>query len=297
MKKALVALCWLGSGCSLITEVDYSLVPAGGSSALPAGGSAGSAGLGGSSALGGTPSIGGSSATSPHEPLDGGDLGTGDSGDTAPPRCQRGTWYLKDSVDNVRDLGAIPLRGGSAAVACGAIYRGAKLASLSAAGCEEFQQLGFRTIIDLRVQSEYLSYPDAVCAVEQAAVVHTPLPIPYGLSPAEYIADLNATPSIARTFDVLADAAAYPVYVHCTYGRDRTGVFSAVLLLALGASREDIMADYQLTAEAGLGSSPASLTATLDEVDRQGGIAAYLAHAGISDATLAAVRARLVAAR
>src|SRR3546814_19333033 len=34
-----------------------------------------------------------------------------------------------------------------------------------------------------------------------------------------------------------------PMRVHCTAGRDRTGVTIAVLLLALGVSREDVVRD------------------------------------------------------
>jgi protein-tyrosine phosphatase len=37
--------------------------------------------------------------------------------------------------------------------------------------------------------------------------------------------------------------------VHCAAGKDRTGFAAAVLLLALGVSRDVIMRDYMLTAE------------------------------------------------
>lgn len=40
-----------------------------------------------------------------------------------------------------------------------------------------------------------------------------------------------------------------PVLVHCAGGQDRTGVAVAVVLLALGVSREDVVADYVRTAE------------------------------------------------
>jgi len=34
---------------------------------------------------------------------------------------------------------------------------------------------------------------------------------------------------------------------HCTAGKDRTGVFSALVLLTLGVPRETVLADYALT--------------------------------------------------
>src|SRR3546814_4485370 len=39
-------------------------------------------------------------------------------------------------------------------------------------------------------------------------------------------------------------AGEMPMLVHCTAGKDRTGVTIAVLLLALGVSREDVVRDY-----------------------------------------------------
>lgn len=37
------------------------------------------------------------------------------------------------------------------------------------------------------------------------------------------------------------------VFYHCTQGKDRTGVASALLLAALGAGRETIVADFDVT--------------------------------------------------
>ena len=38
-----------------------------------------------------------------------------------------------------------------------------------------------------------------------------------------------------------------PILFHCTAGKDRTGVAAALILKALGVSREDIVEDYLLT--------------------------------------------------
>ena len=38
-----------------------------------------------------------------------------------------------------------------------------------------------------------------------------------------------------------------PLLFHCTCGKDRTGIAAMLVLLALGVSREDAIADYMLT--------------------------------------------------
>lgn len=50
-----------------------------------------------------------------------------------------------------------------------------------------------------------------------------------------------------RVFELLADSASYPVLVHCTAGKDRTGVVTALTLSILGVDRATIEADYALT--------------------------------------------------
>ena len=159
-----------------------------------------------------------------------------------------------------RDLGGLSSAAGP--LACGRVLRGPRLTDLTATTCAEFTSRGIRTVIDLRAPSEREALPDAACTRE-ATTVLAPLPIPYGLSPADYLADLDTDDSLRAVFQTLARAESYPVYIHCTYGRDRTGVVIAVLLRLLGVRREDVMAEYQRTAAAGLTTAPASLTACL----------------------------------
>jgi protein-tyrosine phosphatase len=208
--------------------------------------------------------------------------------------CAPGQPILGDvGVVNARDLGGTPLADGGA-VACGAVYRGPPLANFSAQACDAFAALGIRTVIDLRIESERGGKQDSPCVAAAAHIVLAPMPVPYSVSPKDYVADVNATTSIAKAFEVLGDPAAYPVYVHCTWGRDRTGVFSAIVLLALGASREAILKEYLLS-QSTVGAYPDSLVAVFDEIDRQGGIEAYLTAAGIPAEQVATLRMRTVA--
>jgi len=205
--------------------------------------------------------------------------------------CARSQPILVCDVTNARDLGGVAVAPASS-VACGALLRGPPLAHLSARGCEDVAELGIRTVIDLRTDGERIASPDDGCV--GANIVLAPLPIPYNVSPTNYLADFDTTESIARVFHVLGDAAAYPVYFHCTWGRDRTGVVAAVALLALGASREDVMREYSLSM-ATVGAFPESLAAVLDAIERRGGVDASLEAMGVSAEELAALRARGVA--
>jgi hypothetical protein len=213
--------------------------------------------------------------------------------DAGAATCSPSRPILVGDVLNARDLGGIAVNEKST-VACGGLYRGAPL-SLTEIGCTHFSQLGIRTVIDLRIPSERTTSPNAPCTDLTSTAVLAPLPVPYNVSPADYIADLDTSDSIATIFgSVLSNPEAYPVYFHCTWGRDRTGVVSAIILLALGATRDAIMQEYLLS-QTSVGAYPVSLTAVLDEIERRGGVVAYLLESGVSAEAVAQLRAHMTA--
>ena len=68
------------------------------------------------------------------------------------------------------------------------------------------------------------------------------------ISGKRYLGYLEFGPtSWLRLFGILADEENLPVLLHCTAGKDRTGVSTAFLLSVLGVSRDIIEADYLLT--------------------------------------------------
>ena len=205
--------------------------------------------------------------------------------------CGQSPWLLLDKVPNVRQLGGIPLANGGV-VACDRIYRGSALSWMTEEGCSQFAAVGVKTVVDLRSESEQTS-PAATCVLERARLVSAPMPIPYNVSPEDYLAVLYTAPSMQTLFAVLADPAAYPVYYHCLYGKDRTGIVTAVILSALGASRQTIQEEYALSGEAGYSYYPASLDAVLDEFERLGGVDAYLRVVGVPAEHVQAMRAIL----
>ena len=69
-----------------------------------------------------------------------------------------------------------------------------------------------------------------------------------GISGKRYLGYLEFGPtSWLRLFGILADESNLPVVLHCTAGKDRTGVSTAFLLSILGVSRDVIEEDYLLT--------------------------------------------------
>jgi len=64
--------------------------------------------------------------------------------------------------------------------------------------------------------------------------------------------DSMVTPDAAAEYGRLYKriaAGQFPVIAHCSAGKDRTGVFSAVLLTLLGVPRSSVIEDYMLTGE------------------------------------------------
>jgi len=69
-----------------------------------------------------------------------------------------------------------------------------------------------------------------------------------GISGKRYLGYLGFGPtSWLRLFGILSNLENLPVVLHCTAGKDRTGVSTAFLLSVLGVNRDLIEADYLLT--------------------------------------------------
>jgi len=203
--------------------------------------------------------------------------------------CERR--ILVADVTNARDLGGHPLAGGQR-VACRQIMRGGDLGGLSQTGCAELSQLGIKTVVDLRQQAVQQSEPAAACVAGQATTVDAALPKLLPDTPANYLALLKEKNAVAALFSTLGDAARYPVYVHCVIGRDRASFASALVLLALSASRQTVIDEFKLSADAGVAVQQPCIEALLDELDKLGGVESYLTSAGVTAGQLGVLRAR-----
>ncbi len=199
------------------------------------------------------------------------------------PRSCKGIRWVLPELRNARDLSGT-LGGGGGIVSCGHLYRGPAPVNLSEAGCMQWAELGIRTVIDLRNVAEIREAPTSDCVRRSVDTIEAPM------SATSYLAPLDNRQSMAMAFTVLADPSRYPVYVHCSRGVDRTGVLVALALTAIEAPPTAIAAEYELSAEAGFATDPQGLASMTVEVDRRGGIFAYLAEIGVTLTQIRSVR-------
>ena len=144
---------------------------------------------------------------------------------------------------NVRDIGGIKTTDGKT-IRQGLLYRGSELD-----GAVESKFLlqydGRNTMLNtMKIRFDMdLRVPSGVDALGNT-VQHGNYDAPaYG-----GIFTEEGKAKIRAIFADLADVNNYPIYMHCTYGMDRTGTVCYLLEALLGASDEDLMKDYRLSA-------------------------------------------------
>ncbi|KAJ6255812.1 hypothetical protein Dda_9422 [Drechslerella dactyloides] len=127
-------------------------------------------------------------------------------------------------------------------------------------------------------------------------------------------------PEIRQTFEILSDGSKYPTLLHCTQGKDRTGLATVLILLAVLGDGEDMVRamdyDYMLsneglklvrdemlkemvplgyTEESGFTDAEKGwVEAVVGFVQEAGGIATYLADIGIGEQELRQIRENLL---
>jgi len=163
---------------------------------------------------------------------------------------------------NFRDLGGLPFDGGGA-VRSGMLFRSEGPASFSDAHREELGHLNVQLVCDLRSRRERTAAPNDWIAPERCHPVELLQDIRARASSDISLAEKIDTVESARTWikknyasmpgsllphlswllETLSSGSV-PALVHCTAGKDRTGVFVALLLEALGVERDAIMTDY-----------------------------------------------------
>jgi protein-tyrosine phosphatase len=169
---------------------------------------------------------------------------------------------------NFRDLGGYRASDGRF-VRWGRLYRSDHLTNLTGSDYDYLSGLRIRVVCDLRTPGEQAKAPTrwagdvpeivSVSVLSDADLSAATAPLPL----AEFQRRLTATGSVASTANyerfVMQYVASYkqvmrrlidgpvPAVTHCTAGRDRTGVYSAIVLTALGVPWETVMSDYLLT--------------------------------------------------
>ncbi len=223
--------------------------------------------------------------------------------------------------DNFRDLGGYPARDGMR-LRWRRLFRSDALHGLTPEGADRVvDELGVGAIVDLRSTGEVSVGGRGQLGDRSLVYHHLPLfdgplvvdpalPSPMTLVDRYCLILEQAKVPIARVVSVLAECPTPAVY-HCTAGKDRTGLISAVVLGLLGVPEEIIVADYaatqehldaiigRLTQSEGyrdafdhlppdtLHAKPATMLALLERLrDRYGSIRGYASEIGLSDAVI-----------
>jgi protein-tyrosine phosphatase len=152
---------------------------------------------------------------------------------------------------NLRDVGGLPA--GADVTRHGVLYRSGNLARLDPDGTRALADLRLRRIIDLRADDEVAYEPSRIEGID---VVIQRVPLFLGSVESFFRDDIGldemyrrlVEDSSAGVVDVVRGIlAAQPVLVHCTVGKDRTGVTVALTLAAAGVDPEAVVEDYART--------------------------------------------------
>ena len=85
--------------------------------------------------------------------------------------------------------------------------------------------------------------------LEAITILGTRVMIPEGLVGLAVRSVDSCTDEVRQVFEVLADEENYPVLVHCTQGKDRTGLVAILLLMLLNVNKSVIEQDYMRSME------------------------------------------------
>lgn len=164
-----------------------------------------------------------------------------------------------EGMSNVRDLGGLPTRDGKK-VKAGVVVRSDNPKGMTEQGHIDLMTVvGPRTMIDLRIEVE-VEHDGYTIKDESVTVVNFPMLPLSGVTPEQIEAgafdnliddymgqiEINAD-SVLSALRIIASSDQHPILYHCTAGKDRTGIVSAMLLDILGVDHETIAADYHLT--------------------------------------------------
>jgi protein-tyrosine phosphatase len=194
----------------------------------------------------------------------GGWIGCGGDPDAGMPDHVKQRHVLLDGAANFRDLGGYETAEGRT-LRWHKVFRSDALSALTAADQARLRALGVKLVCDLRLPGERRHAPSAL-PDELAIERFEPGFIPRGTL--DMLAQIRAGTlhgeeivehvkghywhmprDHAEVFGAVLRrlAESRPAVIHCTSGKDRTGLTVALLLLALGVPLETIYEDYLLT--------------------------------------------------
>lgn len=172
---------------------------------------------------------------------------------------------LFDGVPNSRGVDGLPLASGGRTHA-GVLYRSAALDTISDRGIATLRQLEVRAVVDLRSEAERERSPHRLPPNAGIDLIEAPITVS-SLDPRELteleeeLAARPKVPPLAEAYRAMLSQAGEQfalaasvvarvsrtggaVLVHCTAGKDRTGITAALLLELAGTDRQAVVANY-----------------------------------------------------
>ncbi len=198
-------------------------------------------------------------------------------------------------VRNTRQLGGLPTTDGRF-VKRDVLYRSGALCNINDADVETLKDKGIKSIVELRTTQEIQTEGRDKQALvgNRIKIYNCPMYCTTGLGAEAYASFIREHDykSISTFFKVLANEGSYPVLYHCSAGKDRTGILSALVLELLRVPRPIIMDDY-LTSQRnspGLKVEADWLRVVFKAIDQAGGIEKFLQIRGVSNEEMRAIR-------
>ena len=154
------------------------------------------------------------------------------------------------------------------------IIRSENLSRLTASDFQKLEEIGVKTVIDLRTDREHDQSPTVWLGDNPPRFFHFPIgdahndwfnaqrrmmkrnrfteeqALEHMVEGYRMIADVGP-PSFQKLMDLVLDQSNWPILIHCNAGKDRAGVAVTLILEALGVDRETIMEEFLLTNEIG----------------------------------------------
>lgn len=167
-----------------------------------------------------------------------------------------------ESVNNIRDIGGYCTTEGKI-LRWGRIYRSGNLSQLNDEEKVTLQNLGIKLVFDLRSTATMSKTPDNL--PPGIKYLHSPVYedefnkeiFPAFLFNRHKLGEILGNsytkwlkigaPAYGQLFKQFANPDNLPMIFHCTAGKDRVGIATAILLSLLGVPKETIIADYSLT--------------------------------------------------
>ena len=176
-----------------------------------------------------------------------------------------------EAINNFRDFGGYSTENGTR-LKEGLLYRSGDLSKATDADLAYLSTLGIKTVCDLRSEGERRYDPDRVPTAWPFTFFNIPmrpiveyhgrslrrlLSLMFGSERRrDYVAEsyqayrdyaTSYLPQLKALFRRISDPENLPVLIHCSAGKDRTGVVASLIQLVLGVPFETVLEDYLMT--------------------------------------------------